>query len=991
MARFEAGSLVRCREREWVVLPSDQEDVLLLRPLGGAEAEVCGIYLPFEGNGVSHARFRPPDPRRGGDFVSGRLLRDAARLALRSGAGPFRSLGRLGVRPRPYQLVPLIMALRLDPVRLLIADDVGIGKTIEAALIARELLDRGEIRRLTVLCPPHLCDQWQRELAEKFAIEAVVVRASTAASLERALPRGDVSIFDYFPFTVASIDYVKSDRRRDSFLRACPELVIVDEAHTATSAGGRGAGQQQRYELVRDLAAREDRHLLLLTATPHSGIEDAFRSLLGLLAPRFERFSLERMPEAERDDLARHLVQRRRADVRHWLGEETPFPLRESAEATYTLPRTAEYRRLFDDVYEFTRELVRTAGANGQGRSWKQRARYWAALALLRCVMSSPAAAEKALRVRAAGVDEALDADLDAAGADEQFSGYVYDPTDQEGAQDLEPGHVVEQGAPSSGERARLLRFAARAAALTGAGDPKLQKVLAIVEGLLRDGYNPIVYCRYIATANYLASELAGRIKGDGSDSAGRPGQGLRVLAVTGERTEEEREALIAELERSPRRLLIATDCLSEGINLQQSFDAVVHYDLPWNPNRLEQREGRVDRYGQPSATVRTVLLYGDGNPVDEAVMKVLLRKAVSIHRTLGISVPLPVDSGTVVETLIGALFRPAPQQTSFLEPEEQLALLDADEAVRSVELAWDRAAEREKESRTRFAQRRIRPDEVLRELEESDAVLGDAAAVERFVRAALERLNTPVAQGKRQKAKGKTAAEAEEVWEISAHALPAPVLERLREHVRRQQPGAKAGSEPSTITLSPSTLTRSHPLTAALADYMLETALAPEDGEQPAARCGLIRTDAVARRTVLLLLRVRMLMTHTPARSAAGSARQAAPTLAEELVVCGYTRAGGVVEWLDEAQALALLETAQPRANVTVDERTIGVERALEDLEGLRGELERVAGERAERLRAAHQRVRSVTTGGRVDVRPHLPADVLGVYVLLPMPRGLL
>src|SRR6266542_3942281 len=284
MPTFEIGSIVHTRGREWVVLPSDEDEVLLLRPLGGIEAETCGIYLPLEGNAVQPATFAPPDPAHVGDFVAVRLLRDAARLTLRSGAGPFRSLGRLGVRPRPYQLVPLIMALRLDPIRLLIADDVGIGKTVEAALIARELLDRGEVRRLTVLCPPHLCDQWQRELAEKFAIDAVVVRSSTAAGLERVLPRGDVSIFEYFPFTIASIDYVKSDRRRDNFLRACPELVIVDEAPSATDA--KGGAQQQRFELVRDVTTHLDRHVLLLTATPHSGIEDAFRSLLSLLAPR---------------------------------------------------------------------------------------------------------------------------------------------------------------------------------------------------------------------------------------------------------------------------------------------------------------------------------------------------------------------------------------------------------------------------------------------------------------------------------------------------------------------------------------------------------------------------------------------------------------------------------------------------------------------------------------------------------------------------------
>src|SRR5204863_2552486 len=208
---------------------------------------------------ITSTEFVLPGAARPGDATGVMALFNAARLSLRSGAAPFRSLGRISVTPRPYQFVPLIMALRLDPVRLLIADDVGVGKTIEAGLIARELLDRGEIRRLTVLCPPHLCDQWQRELQAKFAIDAVIVRSSTAAALERSLPRGDVSVFEYFPCTVVSIDYVKSDRRRDSFLRACPEMVIVDEAHSATDASGRG-NQQQRYELVRELSARPDRH-----------------------------------------------------------------------------------------------------------------------------------------------------------------------------------------------------------------------------------------------------------------------------------------------------------------------------------------------------------------------------------------------------------------------------------------------------------------------------------------------------------------------------------------------------------------------------------------------------------------------------------------------------------------------------------------------------------------------------------------------------------
>jgi SNF2 family DNA or RNA helicase len=134
---------------------------------------------------VEPARFALPDPTQVGDHRSCRLLRDAVRLSSRSCAGPFRSFARIAVEPRPYQLVPLLMALKLDPVRLLIADDVGIGKTVEACLVARELLDRGEISRIAVLCPPHLAEQWQTELRDKFRIDAELVLPSTVGRLER--------------------------------------------------------------------------------------------------------------------------------------------------------------------------------------------------------------------------------------------------------------------------------------------------------------------------------------------------------------------------------------------------------------------------------------------------------------------------------------------------------------------------------------------------------------------------------------------------------------------------------------------------------------------------------------------------------------------------------------------------------------------------------------------------------------------------------------
>jgi hypothetical protein len=172
---FTPGSLVHARGRDWVVLPGRDPQLLLLRPLTASDEPPTGVFLPLEGRELKATTFAPPDPTLAGDVTGGMVLFDAARLSLRAGAASFRSLGRISVVPRPYQFVPLIMALRQETVRLLIADDVGVGKTIEAALIARELLDRGIARRLAVVCASHLCEQWAAELRDKFAIEAAVV------------------------------------------------------------------------------------------------------------------------------------------------------------------------------------------------------------------------------------------------------------------------------------------------------------------------------------------------------------------------------------------------------------------------------------------------------------------------------------------------------------------------------------------------------------------------------------------------------------------------------------------------------------------------------------------------------------------------------------------------------------------------------------------------------------------------------------------------
>ncbi len=935
------GSLVRARGRDWVLLPGGTDDLLLLRPLGGGDDDIAGVLPELEP--VEDATFAAPDPSDLGDAASARLLRSALRLGFRSSGGPFRSLGGLAVTPRSYQLVPLLMALRMETARLLIADAVGVGKTIEAGLIIAELLAQGSADRFTVLCSPALAPQWQRELADKFGLNAVLVLPSTAGRLERDLPGGMAqSLFEHHPYTVVSTDFIKSSRRRDEFLRTCPELVIVDEAHTCVSAAdGRAArAGQQRYTLLSRIAADPHRHLLLLTATPHSGKPEAFRALLGLLEPAFTDLPEDLSGEARRRDrerIARHVVQRQRADITAYLGEDTPFPKRLVTEETYLL--TPAYRRLFDRVLSYARDTVRDSA----GGPVRQRVRWWSVLALLRSLASSPAAAVDTLRNRGGAEDLDSLADADAIGAATVLD--LPDEDESVDSRDTVPGALLDADTP----RRRLRALAAEAEALTERADAKLTQATRIVGDLVAGGDQVVVFCRFIPTAEYIGRALR------------RALDGVTVDWVTGAQPPEERERRVAELGAAPRRVLVATDCLSEGVNLQESFTAVVHYDLAWNPTRHEQREGRVDRFGQRSPTVRAVTFYGEDNGVDGLVLDVLLRRQRTIRNDTGVSVPVPHDSDAVLTAVLDGVLR--------ADTGGQLAIEGVEQAARTeLERQWRDAADRERRSRSSlYAQEQIKPEEVGREIESVSASLGSPAEAERFTVDALTALRGTVTQ----RAGGYLAALA---------GLP-PVL--------RDDLGLRGGDVLPLVRTPPAprtgaVLARTDPTVETLARYVLDTALDPASGTaRPARRCGVLRTDAVAARTVLLLLRYRLSLVLPT-----GSRRRA--VVAEEARVLGFRGPVGEPEWLTYDEVAGQL-AARPAGNFPPDLAVAEIRRILDRLDRVAAHLNAEGDRLAADLLASHRRVREAagSTGALVrrglSVSAHHPPDVLGVYIHLP------
>ncbi|MGQ7855527.1 helicase-related protein [Pedobacter sp. WC2501] len=950
------GKLVKFRGRRCVVQPSSDNEIVLLKPLGGSDDEIISVFEPVlqAFDKLEDDQFELPDKSDLDSFLTARLLYDAARLSFRQVSGPFRCMGKLSFRPRSYQLVPLIMALRQSVTRLLVADDVGVGKTIEAILILRELLERGIIKSFGVLCPPHLCEQWQKELSDKLDIDAVIIRSSTAAGLERKIVGDDtLNVFNYYPYQVVSIDYVKNgSAKMPAFLKDVPDLVIVDEAHTCTkNLDFKKASQsQQRYELLEKIAKNEQQHLLLLTATPHSGKDGEFKSLLGLVNHEFETYDFSDLETSKKRKVAAHFIQRKRKSIEKWLDEETPFPKRTTEELPYSISASSDYYKLYQDVLKFARGISTEGIAEN-----KARIKYFAALSLLRGVMSSPAAGFEMLQKRKSKIVEPDDLTQD-----EVKDNPIVEKWDEQS--DSEQIEIIDRADLSESEWNILHKLGQKAAELTTIEkDQKVKLGAEQIKLWIKKGQSPIVFCRFIATAQYVAKILKEYLPKD-----------VDVRAITSELSDEERREKIDEMVKSPKRVLVATDCLSEGINLQDKFNAILHYDLPWNPNRLEQREGRVDRYGQPGwidkngnhqNTIDVKVLFGEDNPMDVVVLKIIIEKIQRIQNTSGVSIALADDNRSVMDKVLKeVLLNPDKAQNRFSKQiridfgaSPELDELDA-EITNEIEAAREKA----EKIRSIFAHESIMPDEVKNDLQEVDEAIGDVATLEAFTLAAAKLLGASfdkIQDGYIFKKLNM------DDWMASA------LGQRDKIHISFRSPTPQGFRY----------IGRNHRFVEQLCHRIIANSLDKERKGNKAARASVFRTNSVETQTTLIQFRVRNVIREVNKKH---------EMVSEEMFLWGYEQTPDGINALDVDQCKTLLHTLSA-LDISIERQGIIFEKEIEHFKQLHPDFIKVVEKRSDELVNAHTRFAKYIGAKRFEaVTPVLPPDILGVYVLIPNPK---
>ena len=729
MTDYPPGAIIRNRGRLWRV-DDVQGEVLTATSLDGAQADQGRFYIPVEK--IQPGRITPPQSTHIDSYQSQDLLLAAFRLALIHGAAPLVSLQRSRVIPKDYQMVPVVMALRQPRVRMLIADDVGLGKTIEAGLIVTELMARGLGNRLLVICPANLREQWQEALDYFFHLDARIISSRHIREMERELPAG-TNPWSHYRALITSVDFAKQPAIKGQILEQRWDIVIVDEAHAAAKPHQSGPDHRvsmDRWQLVEAVAKRA-RHLLLLTATPHNGYTDSYASLLRMLDVGAVAGPAD-SPIISKEIARRHVCQRRRSDIRSWFEthpERYPFPERDCEEVVVT-PSMYEGQAIAA-VEAYGRNVLARVKPGQRGAVLA----YWTMLHLHKRALSSPAALRASLRNRRAGLERLLagaEADeetmpLEAARANALDEDTGERVTPEEAGTRMERLGFALSPEAIRAEIAELERMLALAEKVTPARDAKLQKLLDTTLWARLGTYpKVIVFTRYVDTLNYLAEQIRRAPRYERT----------KVITIYGEMNDAQRREALRQFERAPLAVLVATDAISEGMNLQHYAAQVIHYELPWNPNRLEQRNGRVDRFGQrkPVVYVRTMVM---DETLDAKILKHLVKKAEQIRADYGFSPPYFGDEITVLDLIRQhevALF--GEQLSLFEEAAPDEDGLEQDPFAGEV---LDRIRDE-----SFYGQSDVTLPEVEARLAETAATIGSPEQIQQFVLSGLSRFGCP-------------------------------------------------------------------------------------------------------------------------------------------------------------------------------------------------------------------------------------------------------
>lgn len=621
----EPGQLVEVRRRQWVVanvsssnFTSTSQNVVTLSSIDedglGEELEVIWEIEPG-----AQIIERAGLPSITGQDDSSTL--DAFLDAVRWGAAtnadrgflqaPFRS----GVSIEDFQLDPLVRAIDMARVNLLIADDVGLGKTIEAGLVIQEMLLRHRARTVLIICPASLQEKWRMEMLEKFGLDFKVVDTAYIKQLRR--DRGiHANPWTSHPRLITSMDWVKSGEGLRAMRDVLPthtsyprkfDMLIVDEAHNiAPAASTNYALESQRTRFIR-LISPHFQHRLFLTATPHNGYTESFTSLLELLDD--QRFSRNILPEEKQ--LSQVMIRRLKSDLVN--AEGKPLYAQRKLYAlsiSYSEQERAIHQTL--NNYCMSREQDAEKTGNTFGTSFVNRL-------LKKRLFSSPAAFASTLEKHISSLTNGnLDKDKDVMSDRILLKAILRVEEDYANDQDLEIAQfeAIEEAShcaqPLTVEQQQLLNeLRSWAQSAKNQIDAKAKAVLGWlttnlkIEGQWNDR-RVILFTEYRSTHQWMHEILA---------SHGFGGERLAVLH--GGMPQDEREKIKAAFQASPKdsavRILLATDAASEGIDLQNHCNCLIHLEIPYNPNVMEQRNGRIDRHGQRH---KEVLIW---HPVDGA------------------------------------------------------------------------------------------------------------------------------------------------------------------------------------------------------------------------------------------------------------------------------------------------------------------------------------------------------------------------------------